>query len=102
VVSGGVACNGYIGRAMHFVGSRCGYKVYIPPRHLCTDNGVMIAWNAVEKWKANLDIHPYNALGSIDIESKCPLGEDISAEVMKSGLRAPPLPLKDLIEACNS
>ncbi|KAF6204361.1 hypothetical protein GE061_002702 [Apolygus lucorum] len=81
VVSGGVACNGYIGRAMHFVGSRCGYKVYIPPRHLCTDNGVMIAWNAVEKWKANLDIHPYNALGSIDIESKCPLGEDISAEV---------------------
>uniref|UniRef100_A0A0A9Z2B8 N(6)-L-threonylcarbamoyladenine synthase n=1 Tax=Lygus hesperus TaxID=30085 RepID=A0A0A9Z2B8_LYGHE len=101
VVSGGVACNGYIGRAMHYVGSRCGYNVFIPPRNLCTDNGVMIAWNGVEKWKAGLDIHPHDSLGSIDIESKCPLGKDIRAEVVSSCVRAPPLPVKELVDACN-
>ncbi|CAB0020625.1 unnamed protein product [Nesidiocoris tenuis] len=70
VVSGGVACNTFIGRALRVLGTHNGYSVSIPPRHLCTDNGVMIAWNGIEKWKVNQEIHQVDSLELIDINSK--------------------------------
>lgn len=44
VVSGGVACNKYIRSSMDYLCELTGYDLVCPPPHLCTDNGVMIAW----------------------------------------------------------
>lgn len=46
------------------------FKLIVPPPKLCTDNGIMIAWNGVEKLKENLDIFSHNDLDKIDIQSK--------------------------------
>lgn len=46
------------------------YRVICPEKELCTDNGVMIAWNGVEKWKEGIDIIPPSQLDRVDIEPK--------------------------------
>lgn len=51
VVSGGVACNQYIRRALQKLCDNTGYQLLCPPPKLCTDNGIMIAWNGMERWK---------------------------------------------------
>ncbi|CAH1998374.1 unnamed protein product [Acanthoscelides obtectus] len=48
VVSGGVACNNFIAEGLRMVCDELGYRMVRPPPKLCTDNGVMIAWNGVE------------------------------------------------------
>lgn len=50
VFSGGVACNDFIFRALTEMASQFGYKTYRPSKRLCTDNGLMIAWNGLERW----------------------------------------------------
>lgn len=49
VVSGGVACNGFIRDALKTVCDQLDYNLVIPPPKLCTDNGIMIAWNGLER-----------------------------------------------------
>lgn len=49
VMSGGSACNNFIMKALNLVCDSYGYQLVRPPPKLCTDNGVMIAWNGVEK-----------------------------------------------------
>lgn len=57
VISGGVACNHFItnliekySEKMEKVFPSTSVEVIVPnPRHLCTDNGVMIAWNGMLK-----------------------------------------------------
>lgn len=49
VVSGGVACNNFIAKGLKIVCDELDYKLVRPPAKLCTDNGVMIAWNGVER-----------------------------------------------------
>lgn len=46
------------------------FKLVVPPPRLCTDNGIMIAWNGMEKFNENLDIFTYNNLDKVDIQSK--------------------------------
>lgn len=52
VVSGGVACNQYVRRALQKLCTHTDYQLLCPPPKLCTDNGIMIAWNGMERWKA--------------------------------------------------
>ncbi|XP_071530637.1 tRNA N6-adenosine threonylcarbamoyltransferase, mitochondrial isoform X2 [Panulirus ornatus] len=52
VMSGGVACNHYIQTALQKLCDYTGYQLLCPPPKLCTDNGIMIAWNGMERWKA--------------------------------------------------
>ncbi|EAQ92561.1 hypothetical protein CHGG_00796 [Chaetomium globosum CBS 148.51] len=57
VVSGGVAANGFLMHVLGRVLAVRGYgpeKVAVvrPPRGLCTDNAVMVAWAGVEMWEA--------------------------------------------------
>ena len=47
VLAGGVACNGYLRRVMAAAVSGHGVELIVPPRELCVDNGVMIAWMGV-------------------------------------------------------
>jgi N6-L-threonylcarbamoyladenine synthase len=54
VLSGGVAANGAVRRTFVEAGEEQGFAVFFPPPSLCTDNGAMIAWAAVEYAKAGL------------------------------------------------
>ena len=44
VVSGGVACNQYFREGLQKVCDDFDCELVCPPPHLCTDNGIMIAW----------------------------------------------------------
>ncbi|XP_012261200.2 tRNA N6-adenosine threonylcarbamoyltransferase, mitochondrial [Athalia rosae] len=82
VVSGGVACNNYIAQALETVSSEMGYKFLRPVPKLCTDNGIMIAWNGVERWKANCGVlRDQKEIEKVDIDSKALFGEDWSEKV---------------------
>lgn len=47
VLAGGVACNGQLRRVLAAAMSERGVELCVPPRALCVDNGVMIAWMGV-------------------------------------------------------
>jgi N6-L-threonylcarbamoyladenine synthase len=62
VVAGGVAANKTVQQRMCELGARFGYKVFIPPLALCTDNAAMIAWVGLQYFLAghtnSLDFDP--------------------------------------------
>jgi N6-L-threonylcarbamoyladenine synthase len=52
VVCGGVASNQYIRSRLYSLCSLQRMPILFPSMELCTDNGAMIAWNAIEKIRA--------------------------------------------------
>ena len=54
VVAGGVGANGAIRRALTRFCGESGLKLVLPPAQLCTDNGAMIAWAAIERLSLGL------------------------------------------------
>jgi len=54
VIAGGVAANMSIRGALEQVALSHGYKFIAPPIKLCTDNGAMIAFAGLERFKAGL------------------------------------------------
>ncbi|KAL7635351.1 UNVERIFIED_CONTAM: hypothetical protein RMT77_014418 [Armadillidium vulgare] len=81
VASGGVASNQFLRDSFKILCEAEGYRLLIPPPKLCTDNGVMIAWNGIEKWNMGLDIlRTEKEISSISIENKCPLGPNLTEE----------------------
>lgn len=89
VVSGGVASNMFIRKYLNLLCDNMSFKLIVPPPRLCTDNGPMIAWNGMEKFNENLDIFSHTDLNKIDIQSKAPLGKNISQQVADMGIRCP-------------
>ena len=85
VVSGGVACNRFIASCLRRVGDAMGFEVHVPPPRLCTDNGVMIAWNGQELWA--LGRGATRDLDAVDIEAKSPIGVDVSEDVANMSLK---------------
>nr|CAD7410577.1 unnamed protein product [Timema cristinae] len=85
VVSGGVACNSFITGALGVVCEEYGYSLAVPPPKLCTDNGVMIAWNGVEKWRSG--VGAVQDLDAVDIEPECPLGVDRREDVVSANIK---------------
>ncbi|XP_062539281.1 probable tRNA N6-adenosine threonylcarbamoyltransferase, mitochondrial [Armigeres subalbatus] len=79
VVSGGVACNDTIFQTVSDMAESLGYTTVRPERQHCTDNGVMIAWNGVEKFLANQDVTM--DYGSVDIIGKTKLGMSLIEKV---------------------
>lgn len=49
VVAGGVAANRAIAQVLQDVCAEVGARLIVPPAHLCTDNGAMIAWAGAER-----------------------------------------------------
>lgn len=67
VFSGGVACNDFIYKAIEQMVGQFDFKCFRPPKRLCTDNGVMIAWNGVERWN-----HDEMTYRNLEIDSIIP------------------------------
>lgn len=84
VVSGGVAANAVVRNRLEGVCARYGWKCAIPPIGLCTDNGVMVGWAAIERLRKgiaddyrNLDVRarwPLAGLGRLSV----PLPKDVA------------------------
>lgn len=66
VLSGGVASNQYIRKALGVVAEATGLQLLCPPAKFCTDNGVMIAWNGVERLREGRGVLP----PSVDVSYK--------------------------------
>jgi len=49
VVAGGVAANQVLRARLAEVAKREGFRLVLPPVHLCTDNAAMIAWAGIER-----------------------------------------------------
>ncbi|XP_053899681.1 tRNA N6-adenosine threonylcarbamoyltransferase, mitochondrial isoform X1 [Malaclemys terrapin pileata] len=89
VVSGGVASNQYIRRALQIVTDETNFNLLCPPSRLCTDNGVMIAWNGIERMRAGLGV--LHSTDGIRYEPKASLGIDISEQVGEVAIKVPSL-----------
>lgn len=81
VLSGGVACNDFVFTALSQMADQFGYRTIRPPKRHCTDNGLMIAWNGVERWTSEREVYANMDIDRVSIEPKCPLGTDISKEI---------------------
>lgn len=92
VLSGGVASNQYIRKTMTIITDMTGLHLLCPPARFCTDNGVMIAWNGVERLREGKGILP----PSVDVcyEPKAQLGVDMTAEVTAAAIRLPSVKMK--------
>ncbi|XP_031344705.1 probable tRNA N6-adenosine threonylcarbamoyltransferase, mitochondrial [Photinus pyralis] len=95
VVSGGVACNNFVAAGLQVLCDGMEYKLARPPHKLCTDNGVMIAWNGIERWRANKGIT--TDLDSITIEKSSPLGEDVRKDVELANIKPKWIKLTGLV-----
>jgi len=65
-----VACNNYITRGLKLVCEEMNYSMFVPPDSLCTDNGVMIAFNGLEKWTAGVDIYSEAHFDDVEVVPK--------------------------------
>lgn len=54
VIAGGVAANQYLKGVLEEGIASYNYQVIAPPLKLCTDNGVMIAWAGLERFRLNM------------------------------------------------
>ncbi|MDR1025874.1 MAG: tRNA (adenosine(37)-N6)-threonylcarbamoyltransferase complex transferase subunit TsaD [Lactobacillus sp.] len=54
VVSGGVAANSFLRKALKDLSEKHGLIFAAPPLKYCTDNGVMIAWAGLERFRKGL------------------------------------------------
>lgn len=54
VIAGGVAANQYLNGRIFELAAHYNYHLYAPPMELCTDNGAMIAWCGVERFRLGL------------------------------------------------
>lgn len=70
VVSGGVAANQALRARLRAVCDAEGLELVVPPPRLCTDNGVMVAWAAIERLQLGVSDEP---LG-LDVRARWPLG----------------------------
>ncbi|XP_047456347.1 probable tRNA N6-adenosine threonylcarbamoyltransferase, mitochondrial [Mugil cephalus] len=92
VLSGGVASNQYIRKALTIITETTGLHLLCPPAKFCTDNGVMIAWNGVERLREGKGILPPDV--NVLYEPKAPLGVDITQEVKAAAIKLPSVRMK--------
>ena len=52
-----------------------GWRLVVPPPRLCTDNGVMVAWSAIEKLRAGYS----DVVEGQDVLARWPLGGHVAA-----------------------
>lgn len=72
VLAGGVAANSVVRRVFADLAEEWGIPLLVPPPALCTDNGVMVAWNGLLLAREGL----YHDLGLSAVPRGRPLPED--------------------------
>jgi N6-L-threonylcarbamoyladenine synthase len=77
VISGGVACNDFIFTALSQLCEQFNFTAVRPSKKLCTDNGIMIAWNGIERFTQNRGIYSHKNIDEIETYPKCQLGESL-------------------------
>lgn len=81
VVSGGVAANKYIIDGLRLACRECydepNMKVYAPSRHLCSDNGLMVAWNGMLRYRHFLDLNNHLKQLNTNQETYCEIDESV-------------------------
>ena len=87
VVSGGVASNSYIRQGLARVADHYNMVTVVPPPSLCTDNGVMIAWNGLERWRQGKGIVAWDRVLEVGVETRVPLGEDWHPRVEEANIK---------------
>lgn len=87
VVSGGVACNDFIYTALQQLCAQFKCEIYRPSKKLCTDNGIMIAWNGVERWLADQDRYLNSNIDDIEILTKQPIGIDWTNQLETANIK---------------
>ncbi|CAF1545035.1 unnamed protein product [Adineta steineri] len=88
VLSGGVSSNLYLRQRISELCAHYGVELVCPPPQLCTDNGVMIAWNGIERYRQNLNVLT-KMPDTLVPEGRSPLGPDISEQVQACNLDVP-------------
>ena len=87
VISGGVASNSYLKKNLIEMCQLYEVDASFPPPAYCTDNGVMIAWNGIEKLnnKSEHIVHPNDQsqlfFDSMKPEGRAHLGRDMTYQV---------------------
>ncbi|XP_065080889.1 probable tRNA N6-adenosine threonylcarbamoyltransferase, mitochondrial [Ochlerotatus camptorhynchus] len=84
VVSGGVASNDTIFKTVANMAKTFGFETVRPKRQHCTDNGIMIAWNGIEKVLVEQDVTMDYA--SVDIVGKTKLGMSLIEKVKSANI----------------
>lgn len=84
VFSGGCACNDFIYTALKEMAEQFNFSVIRPKKQFCTDNGVMIAWNGIERFNNQSEI--YNNYDHINIDAKCKFGVEIIDKVKQADI----------------
>ncbi|XP_031827037.1 threonyl-carbamoyl synthesis 4 [Nomia melanderi] len=88
VVSGGMACNDFLAKALNIVSTESGFNFVRTPPELCTDNGIMIAWNGMEKWMTDTDIIENESdIDKVALAEKAPLGENWVDKVTAANIK---------------
>jgi len=94
VLSGGVASNLRLKSSIEKVCTALQCKLTVPEPKYCTDNGVMIAWNGLERYRA-AKVNPAIASSILSPEdamkqgvaSRVPFGQDISVAVAEARIK---------------
>ena len=78
VVAGGVARNKYLRTNRDSICDQYNVKLVCPPPSLCTDNGVMVAWAAIERINAGLFLEEGEDVNeSLECFAKLPLDSEM-------------------------
>lgn len=71
VFSGGVACSSYLRFLMNQLCDYVEVEMFVPPPKLCSDNGIMIAWNGIEHLKKGGSLVSPEDLDSVHFQVSC-------------------------------
>lgn len=93
VFSGGVACNDFIFTALHQLCQPMGYEAFRPSKQFCMDNGIMIAWNGIERWRNGSEEFMHLDLDSIRAEPKEPIGESYVKKLASANIKCDWVPI---------
>lgn len=87
VFSGGVACNDFIYTALGQLCEQMDYQIYRPSKKLCTDNGIMIAWNGIERWLADKGQYLNLNIDDIHVDAKEAIGVSVTDQLAAANIK---------------
>lgn len=64
-------------------------ELFVPSAHLCTDNGVMIAWNGMERIQAGEAAIPPDEVDKLAYQPVATLGQDLTHKVPEECIQIP-------------